>query len=46
MPKVEVKITRKYNPKLVKELGEAVEDILEGRTVELKEFLKKLKEGG
>ncbi len=45
MPEIEVRVSRKYNPKLAKELGEAVEDVLEGRTVEFEEFIRKLKEG-
>ncbi len=45
MPEVEVRASKKYNQKLVKELREAVEDILQGRTVGLEELLKKIGEG-
>ena len=45
MPEVEVRVSRKYRTRLAKELREAVEDVLEGRTVEFKEFLRKVKEG-
>ena len=44
MPEVEVRASKKYNPKLAKELKEAIKDVLEGRTVELEELLKKIKE--
>ena len=42
--KVKVRASKKYNPKLAKELRKAIKDVLEGRTVELKELLKKIKE--
>ncbi len=45
MSEVEVKASGKYNPRLAKELREAIKDVLEGRTIEYEELIRKLKEG-